>query len=227
MVDVVLLGTIIAGTATLAGWSYLHRENFAYRLFENIFVATGAATSLMFAIKYAVDNAITPLLKGSLEFLIPVILGIMCYFFYVKRYRYLYRIPIAFMIGVGTGVGIRGAMQTNLYSQIQATIKPLIVVNNAFTTINNILILVGVVTSAIYFIFTFKPSRGLNGVSMLGRYIIMIGFGADFGQVVMGRMTYLYGRAQFMATTEAIYLIPVALAIIAFDILRPKLKKEK
>ena len=223
MITVALVGTLIAGVCTLAMWSYLYKENMVYRLFENIFIATGAATSLVFALKYIRESALTPLLQGDIVLIIPILLGLTAYLYYSKNYYYLYRIPSSFLVGIGTGLGIRGAIHNTLFKQVNALIKPILVAD-PMTSVNNIIILFGVVTTMVYFIFTFK-STGLSTTGKIGRYVIMTGFGAKFGQVVMGRMTYFIGRAQFMLTTEAIYLIPIAIVVVAIDVWRHRTEK--
>jgi hypothetical protein len=224
-----LLGVMVYGICVFAMWSYLYRENIAYRLIENVFVATGAATSLVFAIKYIQDNALTPLSKGNVIYVGPLILGLMVFLFYNKQYRYLYRIPVAFLVGVGTALSIRGAISVSLYTQVLATIKPLFVPNNMLTSVNNIIVLVGLISVASYFIFTFRMGKTVSGpvniLGKIGRYIMMAGFGASFGQVVIGRMSYFYAPAQTILTTEAVYLTPIALAFIIIDIYRNRNKK--
>jgi hypothetical protein len=50
-----------------------------------------------------------------------------------------------------------------------------------------------------YFIFSFKTnSKTVAGMNKAGRWMLMIGFGAFFGNTVMTRMTYLLDRLMFL-----------------------------
>jgi len=66
------------------------------------------------------------------------------------------------------------------------------------TDLGSIVIVVGVLTTLIYFYFS-KPHTGaLGGVAKIGMWFIMISFGAHFGYTVMARVSLLIGRMQFL-----------------------------
>jgi len=210
---------LIAGVCTLGVWSYLYKMNPVFRVFESIFIATAMGTSFAFALNYVITNAWYPLSKGNMIGLIPLLLGAMCFFTFVKKYRYLYRIPIAFCVGIGTALGMRGAIQVNLFDQIRATITP-IIVSDPLNTFNNIIILFGFISVLTYFIFTIRQrttSKTIMTLSNLGRYFMMAGFGCEVGQGFLTRMAYFNGRLQLLERTDAIYLIPIAIAIVIAD----------
>lgn len=61
-----------------------------------------------------------------------------------------------------------------------------------------VIIVVGVLSTLIYFYFS-KPHTGALGVTArVGIWFIMISFGAHFGYTVMGRVSLLIGRVQFL-----------------------------
>ncbi len=61
-----------------------------------------------------------------------------------------------------------------------------------------ILVLIGVISTLIYFYFS-KEHTGVLGVTAkVGIWFIMISFGAHFGYTVMGRVSLLIGRVQFL-----------------------------
>lgn len=61
-----------------------------------------------------------------------------------------------------------------------------------------IIIVAGVLSTLIYFYFS-KPHTGALGVTAkVGIWFIMIAFGAHFGYTVMGRVSLLIGRVQFL-----------------------------
>ena len=56
------------------------------------------------------------------------------------------------------------------------------------------------ITTLSYFFFS-REQKGLLRVSAnIGVWFIMIGFGASFGNTVMGRISLLIGRVQFLLT---------------------------
>ena len=59
---------------------------------------------------------------------------------------------------------------------------------------------VGVAATLIYFYFSAEHKGGLRVVSKIGITFLMIGFGATFGYNVMGRISLLIGRFQFLFT---------------------------
>jgi len=61
-----------------------------------------------------------------------------------------------------------------------------------------IIVIVGVIATLIYFYFS-KEHTGVLGVTAkVGIWFIMISFGAHFGYTVMGRVSLLIGRVQFL-----------------------------
>ena len=60
--------------------------------------------------------------------------------------------------------------------------------------INQLIILVGVLSGLIYFFFSKEHTGVIGKISRLGVYFLMIKFGASFGFAVMGRVSLLIGR---------------------------------
>lgn len=61
------------------------------------------------------------------------------------------------------------------------------------------LILLGVISTLIYFYFSKEHTGALGVTARVGIWFIMIAFGAHFGYTVMGRVSLLIGRVQFLA----------------------------
>ena len=61
-------------------------------------------------------------------------------------------------------------------------------------TINQVIILVGLVAVLSYFIFSIPQNGPVKRVSQAGRWIMMITFGVSFGNVVAGRLNLLLGQ---------------------------------
>jgi hypothetical protein len=64
--------------------------------------------------------------------------------------------------------------------------------------ISFVVLLVGVVATLIYFYFSVEHKGTVASISKVGITFLMIGFGATFGYNVMGRISLLIGRFQFI-----------------------------
>ncbi len=219
--------TLIAAGMTLALFSYLWRENRAYRIAEHLYIGVAAGYGFVYsmdAIRRIVEK---PLSEGRYEWYIPIILGLLFLFYFSRKYFWVYRYPMAITVGAGIGVSLVYMLKTRFIEQIRYTIVPL-VTGDPMTTFNNIVLVFGVATALSYF-FASAEHKGVLGVSArIGRYVLMIAFGASFGVTVMARISLLIGRLQFLFFTEpAYYMIPVAIALLAYAIYREHMQKKK
>ncbi|MFM7260265.1 MAG: hypothetical protein ACKO3W_06635, partial [bacterium] len=65
-------------------------------------------------------------------------------------------------------------------------------------TLAAILGLIGVVTVLVYFFFSLEHKGVVGKTARVGVWFLMITFGAAFGFTVMGRITLLIGRFDFL-----------------------------
>ena len=65
-----------------------------------------------------------------------------------------------------------------------------------FGLLSNVLLLLGLLSSLIYFYFSAAHKGVIGRISRFGVWVIMIGFGASFGFTVQGRIALAIGRAQ-------------------------------
>jgi len=66
-------------------------------------------------------------------------------------------------------------------------------------SINAILLFIGVFTGLIYFFFSVEHKGFFYGTcSKIGIWFLMVSFGASFGYTIMGRISLLIGRMQFL-----------------------------
>ncbi|HEU4437321.1 MAG TPA: hypothetical protein VFR89_07625, partial [candidate division Zixibacteria bacterium] len=96
------------------------------------------------------------------------------------------------------------SVQTYMYEQLKGNVLvfssfpfPFVTVASQ-TAFNNLLIIAGSLSGLAYFFFS-KEHKGLfGGTAKLGIWFLMIGFGATFGYTVMGRLSLLIGRIEFL-----------------------------
>ncbi|MGI6642926.1 MAG: hypothetical protein ACOX3V_02785 [Bacillota bacterium] len=190
----------VAAALTLALLSVIFKQNEAYYWAEHLFVGSSAG----YFVAQTFGNYIKPTIQvdilqnGKWYFVIPALLGILMYTRLSPKYQWLSRYPVAFTMGVGAGVVLTKTWKPMLLDQVAATIMPLAEGAKTSTAINAALLLIGVFTTLSFFLFTVEP-KGLAGVSSrIGRYTMMLAFGAAFGTTVMARVSLFLGRMQFL-----------------------------
>ena len=190
----------VGALLTLAIFSFLFGDNPLYKFAEHLYV--GLSVGYMIAIYYwnfFKPDLIDPLFgQGRLILIIPAILGL-CYFaIFVQKFSWAVRIPMGFILGAGSGLAIPAALQANIIRQIQGSLITSQMLARWDTAVWSLIILVGVVTTVIYFFFSREQKGGLKVVANIGIIYIMVGFGASFGYTVMARISLLLGRLQFL-----------------------------
>ena len=174
-----------------AVYSFLWKENRFFRAFQNLYVGLAAGYAVVQAIKQIQRQSWTPLVtKGQWIQLIPMALGVLLYFRFVRRYSWVARWPMAFLMGIGAALSMK-AIESDFVRQIQATLI-------SWNSVNNVVIVLGTALALCYFFFTFKPNVVTNNAAKLGRWVLMLTFGAAFGNAVQGRLSLLISQMQFM-----------------------------
>ena len=150
---------------------------------------------------------------------IPIILGILLVTRLSRKYGWLSRYSYALMIGWGSGLGISVTTHSYILKQLESAVAPFQdsageaaksdVFRSPWFTANPwvaqaimifgaVFILVGTVAVLWYFFFSVEHKRAGGALSKLGILFLMICFGASFGYTVMGRVSLLIGRVQFL-----------------------------
>lgn len=193
-----ILGAWVGALLTIFIYSYiLWRENLAFRWAEHTYIAATFSVAIVQAIRLIRLNIITPLLEGDIRYLIPVILGLMFYTLPFKRYRWISRYTVSFLVGIGFGVSVRGALSADIVKQILASVEaPL--GGASMDWFNFLWTSLGFVLITSYFTFTKEHTGWYYYPTKIGRYILMLGLGVYFGNTVQFRMTMLGGRVQYL-----------------------------
>ena len=98
---------------------------------------------------------------------------------------------MAIMVGIGTGLNVRSTIIAQFTEQVRATILTL-------TSIDNLLIFVGVACTLLYFIMTIERRGLLRHVSRIGLWFMMVAFGTAFGAGMVGRISYFISIVRFL-----------------------------
>ena len=199
------IGIILAMLLTVAIFSYVYGETPLFRFAEHIFVGVATGHGMVVAYKYIVDNAVTPFINGNISTLIGLIFGVVMLFNVSKETAWISRWSIGIMTGAILGLGVKALVSVNLVNQIVGTISPFVGKGIGLETLNALLILIGTITSLMYFTFTYK-NKGLEYLSRIGRIFLMITLGGYFGNTTLSRLTLLSGRIVFLL--KSLGLVP-------------------
>ncbi len=195
-----------AALATLGIYSILYRDNAISRLFEHIFVGLSAG--------YLIFTTWTQNLEGKWwnpmihqrhwYWIFAPVVGLLFYLIYSRRLVWLARLVMGLFFGTAAGIFFREFFP--LYSpQIYACFKPLRAdAHLAWSDVilHNWVFVVILLTVMSYFFFSLphegRFGRNLGRSSLLGRWFLMVAFGAMFGNTVMARISLFIGRVQFL-----------------------------
>ena len=219
----VLVDALIYGFGALAIWSLMYRENLGYRIAEHFYVGFAAANALVMGWETIRKVAVTPLLQGNVIWIIPLILSLGWVLFLFPKTRSFYMITIAFVVGLGTALAIRSAISAQIVGQLIGSMHS-VASSSPMGLFNNILIWIGSLCTLTYFIFTREIKGPLSVIPKAGRIFIMVVVGAAYANTGLGRLANFTGILTNLWTTEAIYAIPVALLVIAIDVIRRRMK---
>jgi hypothetical protein len=177
---------------TLAIFSFLYKDNPFYRLAEHVFagLSAGYYAGLIFQ-SVLVQQLWQPLVGGNFWLIVPGALGVLTFARLSTKWTWLSRVALAFVIGANAGI--------ILMQQLHGIVLPQVA--ESFISVGSIkgaLIVIGVISTLLYFYFS-KPHTGvLGGIATVGIWFIMVSFGAHFGYTVMARVSLLIGRVQFL-----------------------------
>ncbi|MFH1893078.1 MAG: hypothetical protein ABIK83_10420 [Candidatus Zixiibacteriota bacterium] len=190
----------IAGFLTLCIFSFLYKDNPFYRLAEHIYAGLSAGYYVGLIWHAVIIQQLWIPISQNHEFslLVPGMLGLLMFTRFFEKLSFVSRVSIAFVMGNTAGISIMQQLHGYVLPQVGNTISGISDGGDLYAMIGAWVILVGVITTLIYFYFS-KEHKGAFGVTArIGIVFIMISFGAHFGYTVMGRVSLLIGRVQFL-----------------------------
>lgn len=187
-----LFSNLVGAFFTLCIFSFLYKDNPFYQMAEQLLVGISLGYGLVLTYtRVFIPFMYQPLiLKQQWILIIPSLMGLFYLMRFNRKLSWLSRYPIAFsMMGVGASVPL--SMHTFILVQMRQAMVPI-------ETFNLFLIFIGTIAVLLYFFFS-KAHTGVYGKFVdVGKWYMMIGFGASFGLTVMARISLLIGRIQFL-----------------------------
>lgn len=168
-----------------------------------------------FVKEHALPSMVDPTTPG-LDFalaLVPLVLGIMLLWRLMPKGQWIAGWPVALVIGVTAGLKLTSSIESDFLAQIVATMQPLVVFHtddtaaavgaragdwNFWGTVGSWVGVVGVLSVLTYFFFSAEHKGVMGKSARLGVWFLMITFGGAFGLTVMGRITLLAQRFEFL-----------------------------
>jgi hypothetical protein len=213
-----IAGILAGGLCVLGIFSFLWRENPVYRFFEHLYIGVATGYGVVMVVtrflwpKWLQPHALD-LERAAWEsyhwinvlWFLPAIFGLLMYFILSRKRAWLAQIVIGVGLGWSGGLAFRGFFNEFL-PQLIDSFRPLLALQpgpggglDLKTTLENILFAATLLCVMTYFFFSFEHDKpGIKQASALGRWLMMVTFGAFFGSTVMARMALLIDRLQFM-----------------------------
>jgi hypothetical protein len=206
----------VGAVVTLGVFSYLAKDNPLSRLVQNAALGVSMGIGLVVVWQQVLQPKWWALIRDAFRnggeqwtgalWLLALVPGSLWYFQLSKKRASVSTLVSGLFIGMAAGVAFKTTILLIL-PEIGASLKPL----NPFAgpqgstagsflgCLNNVIFLVAMLTTLVYFCFSIKADHPLMGRTMrLGRTMIMVALGAMFGNTVMTRMAYLLDRLQFL-----------------------------
>jgi hypothetical protein len=221
-----VIGHWLAIFITIAILSYLYADNPFYKVAEHLFV--GISIGYVIVVQYfdvlrpnLIDRLTNEALGVSrLIYVIPLMLVAFLFLRLTKRFSWLGRIAIAFIIGIYAGQNVPAIANADLIAQLSSTVERVstfssqaaaadagasaFVMSRWSDAIGLVVLVVGMAAALVYFFFSIEHKGVVGRVARVGVWVLMIGFGASFGYTVQGRISLAIGRAMYvMGTTRS------------------------
>lgn len=203
-----IVGLFLGAILTIFVLSYLVGDNPLYRLSLHLFIGTLVGYSFGTVFRQVLLGMALPMLLSNPAVVVaPLVLGILLLFKGFPRQAYIGNFPIAYLVGVGTGVALGGALLGTLVPQIGATGRALRVASLRFFRfglLDGLMVVVGTICTLLAFTFTRPPQQGigavwgtvLSGAAWIGRVFLIVAFGLAFAGAVTASLSIFIGRVQ-------------------------------
>ncbi len=206
------IGLSLGFLLTILVFSYLLGDNPFFRLAIHIFIGVAAGyVAIVTVNNVLIPRMIIPLFQGSQgERLLSILLFIpsLFLFFKVTPLRKAGNWAVAILVGIGAAAAVGGAITGTLFPQIMGTINSVDPSAYTITTsrwdqaINGIIIVLGTVTTLIYFHFGTQDIPGqsderlpiIEHISKVGNVFLAITFGALYAGVFLSALAALVER---------------------------------
>ena len=121
------LGILVGAILTLMMYTFLYKDNIFYKFGEHLYVgiSVGYMVNLTYWNVFYPQFIVPAIYQQETVLIIPAILGLMMLSRFIRQVAWLSRTPMAFIIGVGSGLAIPAVLNSSILIQIHSTIRVL------------------------------------------------------------------------------------------------------
>ena len=194
---------LISLALTLMVFSYLLGDNILFRVAVSIFVGLTAA----FTVLVTFQSVIVPLSTAQNVWLlfISAVLTLLLLLKPFRSLRILTNMSLGFLIAVGAAIAVTGAIAGTIIPLISQTVA-LDRSAEPFEIFSSVIIIIGVVTSLLYFNYAaqrnaqgnIERSNVMKVVAGIGQGFIVITLGALYGAAILTSLTILTGQLEML-----------------------------
>jgi hypothetical protein len=202
-----VIWAIVGFILSLMIFSYLIGDNPLFRFAASLFIgvtAGYAAVILLYQVIF--PRLVYPFFTGStLErsfTLVPIALSVLLFFKPSRNLSFMGSIPMALLVAAGAAFALSGAVLGTILPQSQATINLFRNKPGENFLLEGIVILVGTVTTLMYFYFGAKFENGkpikragwIESISKVGQVFLFVTLGSIYAGVYITAITALVER---------------------------------
>lgn len=181
------IGLLVGAAITIMIWSFAFKDTIIFRLAQTVYLGVALGYTAFIGITTIQNAGVLPISEGHISLLIPIILGLGVFGMISRKYYWVSRFPLATAIGISFGLFITGQINQILMPQVASLMK-------VPTTINEVVTLICAIAALFYFLFTYELKGTAANIPKICRWILMLGFGSLFGNMVMFRVNLLGGK---------------------------------
>lgn len=207
-------------------WSIMYRENRFFRLAEHLTIGSIFGYTSYAATQALIDKTFNPLIATrSVPLAVVTFFGVLLWTRLIPKVQWISRLSLALMAGISMAVGVRGAIGAQI---IKLTVSgSWIIPTNPMESINNIIVIVSMISVVAYFLYTRERTGVLRPVSQIAKIALMLGFGAILGTFLMGNTAFSISQIGQLTSGTGVYVTLVALVLVLVDVARGGIKEKK
>jgi hypothetical protein len=202
-----VIWAIVGFILSLMIFSYLIGDNPLFRFAASLFIgvtAGYAAVILLYQVIF--PRLVYPFFTGSTMersfTLVPLVLSVLLFFKPSRNLSFMGSIPMALLVAAGAAFALSGAVMGTILPQSQATINLFGNKPGENFLLEEIVILVGTVTTLMYFYFGAKFENGkpikragwIESISKVGQISLFVTLGSIYAGVYIAAITALVER---------------------------------
>jgi len=186
---------------TIGFYSLMWKDSPVYRWAQESFIAFAIGHSVVMAVG-ALQSSAKPIISGQNYLLIiPFVLGCLQFFIVWRKYAWLAAYPLSIIVGVQMCLGVGPWIKADIISLTIATVRDagkIFTSGTGLGAFTGIVLVVTTVSILSYFIFTVELGPIHKASLTLGRYLMMVTFGAYVATIFIAQTAFAVNRVIYI-----------------------------